>query len=249
MNDTVLLYEELSLNALPALQTQFYDGWVLRYTNGYGYTNRANSVNILYPSKIDMGTKVTECEKRYFAQGLPAVFKITDSLDGNLDSFLEGKRYDVVTPTYLMSAGMDGIQSDINGCVLTDCIDNEWLNAYFRLSEYVDSKKISIAKQVFSNIRVTVICGRLIKDGETIACGLCAVERGFAGLFNVVVDEAYRGRGYGKGICVSLLSAAKRVGVHTTYLQAVQENNRAVNLYTKLGYMCAYSYWYRVKRG
>ena len=54
MKDKILLYEELSLNALPALQTQFYDGWVFRYTSGYGYTNRANSVNLLYPSMLDL---------------------------------------------------------------------------------------------------------------------------------------------------------------------------------------------------
>ena len=35
--------EELSMNALPALQTMLYGGWVLRFANGY--TRRANSIN------------------------------------------------------------------------------------------------------------------------------------------------------------------------------------------------------------
>jgi hypothetical protein len=38
--------EELSLSALPALETVFLDGWVLRFSNDY--TRRANSINPLY---------------------------------------------------------------------------------------------------------------------------------------------------------------------------------------------------------
>ena len=68
-------------------------------------------------------------------------------------------------------------------------------------------------------------------------------------MFNIVVDETQRGRGYGKEICESLLSAAKRFGAHNTYLQVEHVNDKAINLYTKLGYEKLYSYWYRVKKG
>jgi len=97
-NKTMQLYEELSLNALPALQTQFFDGWVLRFTNGYSYTNRANSVNMIYPATLNIEDKITECEKRYFAQGLPAVFKITDGLDIEIENLLHQKGYTVLSP-------------------------------------------------------------------------------------------------------------------------------------------------------
>ena len=40
--------KELAVNAWPSLQT-LLDGWVLRFANGY--TRRANSVNLLYPSE------------------------------------------------------------------------------------------------------------------------------------------------------------------------------------------------------
>ena len=248
MMEKILLYEELSLNALPALQTQFYDGWVLRFTSGYGYTNRANSVNILYPSAIDINTKLAECEKRYFAQGLPAVFKITDGVNEGFDKFLENKGYTVASPTYLMTSNMALIQNKPCECVLLDYIDDEWLDAYFSLSKYVDEQKISIARQVFANIKVPVICGRVTKNGATAACGLCVIERGYAGLFNIVVDEPQRGKGYGKEICGSLLSAAKGIGAHTSYLQVMQDNHTALGLYAKFGYQTIYSYWYRVKK-
>ena len=246
MNNQILLYEELSLNALPALQTQFYDGWVLRYTSGYGYTNRANSVNLLYPSMLDLQTKIAECEKRYFEQGLPAVFKITDSTDTELDKLLDQKGYTVASPTYLMTTELKGEKCASDNCILTNHINDEWLDIYFSLSKYTDSKQISIATQVFNNIKVAVICGTLFNKDVIVACGLCVIERGYAGLFNVVVDEALRGKGYGKEICLSLLSASQSHGAHTAYLQVVQDNSTAVSLYTKLGYKAIYSYWYRV---
>ena len=247
--DKVLLYEELSLNALPALQTQFYDGWVLRFTSGYGYTSRANSVNILYPSTIDITEKVSECEKRYFNQELPAIFKITDGLDIQFDSFLDGLGYKVSSPTYLMTSNLSDFQyrAAASDCFLSTSINDDWLDAYFRLSKYIENKKISIATQVFSNIKVDLICGQIIKNDETVACGLCVVERGYAGLFNVIVDEEYRGKGYGSEICESLLSAARQSGACTAYLQVIHENHIAISLYKKLGFESEYSYWYRVK--
>ena len=98
-------------------------------------------------------------------------------------------------------------------------------------------------------MKAGVLCGRIVNNGTTIACGLCVIERGYAGLYNIVVDETQRGKGYGCGICESLLSSAKRIGVHTSYLQVVQDNRAALNLYAKLGYKNLYSYWYRVKKG
>lgn len=67
-------------------------------------------------------------------------------------------------------------------------------------------------------------------------------------LVHVIVDEAYRGRGYGRQLCESLLYEAIQHGAHTAYLQVVQNNQNAINLYEKLGYKKLYSYWYRVKR-
>ena len=248
MTDKILLHEELSLNAWPSLQTQFYDGWVLRYTNGYSYTSRANSVNMLYPSTLAVHEKIDECEKRYFAQGVPTIFKITDGVDIQFDKLLEERGYDIVTPTYLMTANLSNLHFEPGECIMTNTIDNDWMETYFAISRYADEMKKNISRQLHGNIKVGVICGKIISGGMPVACGLFAIERGYAGLFNVVVDETHRGKGYGKGICESLLYAVKNIGVENAYLQVVQDNDKAVNLYTKLGFEKLYSYWYRVKK-
>jgi ribosomal protein S18 acetylase RimI-like enzyme len=193
--------------------------------------------------------KIAECEKRYFAQGVPAIFKITDGVDIEFDKLLEKQGYEIVTPTYLMTRDMNDFQITSGECVMTSYIGNDWMESYFTLNKYTDEMKKNIARQIYGNIKVDVFCAKIMNNKTAVACGLCVIERGYAGLFNIVVDESHRGKGHGKKICVLLLSAAKRLGAHTAYLQVIQENHIAVNLYTKLGYKKLYSYWYRAKKG
>ncbi|MCL2409596.1 MAG: GNAT family N-acetyltransferase [Oscillospiraceae bacterium] len=246
MNNTILMYEELSLNAHPALQTQIYDGWVLRFANGY--TNRANSINPLYMSTLDLREKITECEKRYFSHGLPALYKLTEDSDSNINKALDLLGYTAIDHTYVMCMDLPDKSFLSNDCITTSFADKEWLDAYFSFSNYTDDVKKSTTKQILENVKNTMICGRIVKDGVSVACGSAVIERGYMGLLNIVVDESKRGRGHGTAICESLLSAAKQLGAHTGYLQVVQENEKAVNLYTKLGYKTIYSYWYRTKK-
>jgi ribosomal protein S18 acetylase RimI-like enzyme len=247
MKDIILLYEELSLNAHPALQTQFYDGWVLRFANGY--TNRANSVNPLYPSTLDLQEKIAESEKRYSAQDLPTVYKLTDGTDPIIDKVLAEQGYEIVSPTFVMD--MDLRNRDfLSGDIITKhYADDDWLNAYFNFSGYKDSIKIETAKQIVGNVKSPMICGRVVKNDISVACGSAVVERGYMALLNIVVDAAKRGNGYGTEVCESLLAAVKEMDAHTAYLQVVQDNAKAINLYKKLGYNKVYSYWYRIKKG
>ena len=60
---TIQRIEELSINAWPALQTMLYAGWVLRFAAGY--TRRANSINPLYGSTIEVGEKIQACERAF----------------------------------------------------------------------------------------------------------------------------------------------------------------------------------------
>jgi len=49
--------EEIQMNALPSLQIILYDGWVIRFADGF--TGRANSVNPVYYSSVDIAEKIT----------------------------------------------------------------------------------------------------------------------------------------------------------------------------------------------
>ena len=46
-------------------------------------------------------------------------------------------------------------------------------------------------------------------DKKAVACGLGVMEQGYVGLLDIVVKEEYRGCGFGKVLCQSLLEKAK----------------------------------------
>ena len=246
MNEQIRFYEELSFNSHPSLQTLYYDGWILRFSNGY--TNRANSVNMIYPSTIDLQSKIAVCEEQYFKKHQPCVFKVTDGSEKQLDSLLEDRGYQVVTPTDLMIMDLTGKQFESKNCIITDQADEEWLYTYFTLEHCTNAQTMDTAKQMLSMIQNRTLYCRIVENGKSIACASAVIERGYMTLVHVIVDETYRGHGYGRQLCESLLCEAMKLGAHTAYLQVLQNNQVAVNLYKKLGYKKIYSYWYRVRK-
>jgi ribosomal protein S18 acetylase RimI-like enzyme len=240
------MYEELSFNSFPALQTQLYDGWVLRFANGFG--NRANSISAVYPSKIDVRDKINECEGIYARAGLPAVFKITDAADEGYDGLLAGMGYGVLHSTDVMAVDLRGKQFDYSDCEISDNDDDEWFDLYYKMNNYTDDKTKETIKAIARNTVHESKYVKLVKDGVFVACGSFVAERGYMALLNVTVASGERGKGYGFELCSSLLAEAQRSGAVTGYLQVMQNNEAALSLYKKLGYKKLYSYWYRVKR-
>jgi len=243
MGAIIKTFEELSLNAHPAFHTTHYDGWLLRYAGGY--TNRANSVNVLYPSNLPISDKVDYCEHFYAQLHLPAVFKITP-LSLELDAILEERAYRIVTPTHLMTAAITPTSAKGLASIIESGICETWQDNYFRINQMSDTM-IPLAKKVQNNIVGQSLCATITHNREVVACGLCVVERGYAGLFDIIVAPQHRQKGYGQDICYSLLCAASQHGAKTAYLQVVADNSNAIHLYEKIGFKNSYQYWYRVK--
>ena len=245
INYTVRYLEELSFNAHPSLQTQYYDGWVLRFANGY--SSRANSVNMIYPSTIDINEKIEECEKRYSKNGLPCIFKVIDEDAEIIDGILNDRGYEIVTPTDVMVLDLEDKEYVSSESVVTDYVIDEWLETYFTLEKYTNKSTCDTVAQIRRMIQADTLYCILKEDGKNIACASAVIENGYVYIANVIVDEMYRGKGYGRRLCETLLAQAKKKGGRTSYLQVIQSNKIALNLYEKLGYEKIYSYWYRRK--
>ena len=56
------------------------------------------------------------------------------------------------------------------------------------------------------------------------------------------------GRGLGRRIMEAVLAEASAAGARRSYLQVVEGNRPAEELYRSLGYSVAYPYWYRARR-
>lgn len=239
--------EELSMNALPALQMQIYDGWILRFADGY--TKRANSINPIYSSYEEVNTKIEASELPYKKRNIKVVYKITPlASPSNLDQILETLEYRLVgtTSVQLMSLADLEVSSATNVFIYNEMPEARF-DEFCRLNNICE-KDQPIFKKVLENIIPTTCFIFLTDERESVlACGLGVLERDYIGLFNIVTDEGFRNQGHGAKLIRNLLYWGKENGAKNAYLQVVLTNEPALNLYAKLGFKEQYRYWYRVK--
>ena len=267
MTEKVRFLEEIGANGHVALNVMQYDGWLLRFANGY--TSRANSVCVLYPSTRPVEEKIAYCEKCYASQGLPTIFKVTD-LDKEFSDLLAGRGYQIITPTDVMevvawNAENDPLCHENSGQVSSGSGEahceisseqvhctfssepTEWLPHYFAFENITDETKKNTFQKMLSRVMIDVSYGILYFEGEPVACASIAVEHGYALLHNVIVTSSMRGKGLGEKLCRAMIAKAKEMGADHVFLQVVQSNQVAMNLYKKLGFQKDYTYWYMKK--
>jgi ribosomal protein S18 acetylase RimI-like enzyme len=236
--------EELSLNAWPALQTSLYDGWILRFADGY--TRRANSISPLYPSAQPPAEKVIEVEKLYRDRHLQVVFKMTaNSYPEGLDDFLAARGYPAEGHTSVQLLDLHD-EPRSSSCEINHELTDEWFESFCRLSQLAP-KYQSAARQLLQRIIPRTGFAFLRDGGEIIAGGLGVVERDYIGLFDIVTETRCRRQGYGQQIVQGLLKWGKEQRAQQAYLQVTKKNEPALALYSKLDFREEYQYWYRVK--
>jgi ribosomal protein S18 acetylase RimI-like enzyme len=242
----IRLIEELSMNALPSLQTMLYDGWVLRFANGY--TRRANSISPLYSSRLPINDKIAACENDYEQRGIKVNFKMTsETQPEDLDRLLEARGYLVNGYTSVQTVNLQRVQiPDETGVSMESRLTNEWLYGYYRMSA-IKCENQPVMAQILRLIIPSTCFASIVHAGQVVACGMSVYQEGWSGLFDVVTDPALRRQGYGEKIVNALLSWGKSQGAHFGYLQVMENNTPALNLYAKLGFRDVYRYWYRGK--
>ena len=103
--------------------------------------------------------------------------------------------------------------------------------------------------KIVSRIRQQAAFATLSLDERPVAWGLGVVERGYVGLYDIVVAPDLRGIGLGRRVVASLMAWGCREGAHSAYLQVREENEIARALYGTLGFQTAYRYTHRVMPG
>ncbi|MFT3895898.1 MAG: GNAT family N-acetyltransferase [Anaerolineales bacterium] len=238
--------EELSLNAWAALQTMLYDGWVIRFANGY--TKRANSVNPIYPSSMGLDEKLQFCESLYRKKGLPVVFKLTpDIYPRDLDKRLEERGYRKDSPTSVQTADIEFLHLQATSEIkIQESLPDEWLDS-FRAMSAVSGQHRETLRKILTNIIPRHCFVSLTSGNKIVACGVGVLQSGYIGLFDIVTDPDFRRHGYGQQVVQSILMWGKENGAAMAYLQVMLNNPPALRLYEKLGFLEQYQYWYRVR--
>lgn len=239
--------EELSMNAFPALSTVMLNNWVLRFSKGY--SKRANSVNPLTPCSDDETVTIDACELIYNKQGLPTVFKLTESEYGmKLDNYLASRGYTSEARTNVLLKRLDA-PAETNSASevhIEKDLTTKWFNAFTHMNKISEKNKETLW-QMFQITIPNTYFASLHENDEIVAVGLGVAQGEYIGMFDIYVKESSRRKGYAEQIMNGLMQSAQADGVLYTYLQVVDANEPAKALYKKLGYEKQYSYWYRVK--
>ena len=242
----IRLLEGRALNALPALEEEDYDGWILRAAGGY--TGRANSAAPLDPGERDPAEKISYTEAWYRSRGLPPMIRLTPAAQpAGLDLLLEEREYSLRDEGVSVQAvKLDGSYSPVGPVeVVEGPIPRSWLAMLASLQPRV-KQRFDAASDLFSRLPVSSAFAAVRRDGAPAAIGRAVLENDDVGLFDIATHPDLRRGGLATDITMALLNWGSRRGATRAYLQVEPRNDPALRLYRRFGFEEAYRYWYRV---
>ena len=243
MKTSNLAIEQHLFRSWPALTTRHYDGWVLRFADGY--TRRSNSVNPVYGSSYDAREKIAHCEALYRANGQNIAFRLTDAVyPPALGEILADQGYNRSTPTSVQTLDLTHIDTRFDGNLhIEPRLTESWLADFTRING-TSERHLTTVKKILEIVYPPACFLTLHQNSETVAAGLGVCDGEYLGLFQIVTDGRYRHQGHGTILTDGLLRWGQSNGAKLAYLQVVPENTPATALYSKMGFHEAYQYWY-----
>lgn len=239
--------EDLSLNAWPSHQIQFYDGWLLRFS--YFYTHRTNCVEQMGSSTLPVDEKISYCEQEYRKWGTPSIFKISPLIPAEFDCRLWKRGYEIQHSTDCMIADLSEPVPVRNPAITVDInniISDSWIDALFTLKNTTNIMHRSVVPSMYHAIPKRTLCASITVNGKVVATGLGILDRDYIGIYAIHVHPDFRRNHAASTLCATLLNAGRERGAKYAYLQVVSDNDPAIRLYTSLGFKYLYTYWFRV---
>jgi ribosomal protein S18 acetylase RimI-like enzyme len=249
MNDHSLIIglESRLVNAWPSFDYQIYDGWILRLANGY--SKRANSATPFTPGAALDDDLVDSMIGHFVEANVRPTFRLNGLEAAGTDELLKLRGFKEFEPTHVLTAPIrDGDCTPDPEVQLESQVSKRWVRET-AASYGGDKADDEMLLRIVSRIRQQVAYATLNLDDRPVAWGLGVVERGYLGLYDIVVSPDLRGIGLGRRVVSSLIAWGCAQGAHTAYLQVREENEIARSLYEALGFGIAYRYTHRVMPG
>jgi N-acetylglutamate synthase len=240
--------EEACLNGWPALRQVWFDGWLLRFSEGH--TRRSNSVTPLAPSRHDLRDKVAYCEALYASAGLPLIVRVPTMAETGLDAGLDALGYAAEDETCVIYRDLDGSLLERGDAELADAIPSEaWLDAHARFTGNAASGH-NVQRKILAALAVpAVFAAARTADGRIASVAFGAVHDRIVCLNLVATDPAVRRQGLSRRTVSAVLAWAQEAGAAAACLPVVASNAPAIALYRSLGFDTElYRYHYR-RRG
>jgi N-acetylglutamate synthase len=236
------------INAWPSFETQLAGGWILRFAKGY--SKRANAATPLIPGVTLEDELIDHVVAQYEAQRIRPCFRLTSLQADDVDARLAARGFEEIEPTFGMVAelaGHEAVELESDRAVRIDTrVDPRWVRGAAK-SYGGDKADDALLIEIVSRIRQPTAFATLDLDDEPVAWGLAVVERGYVGLYDVVVSPDLRGLGLARTVTTELMTWGRRHGAKRAYLQVREENEVARTLYRSLGFSDAYRYTHRVQ--
>lgn len=242
----ILGLESRLLNAWPSFDYQAYDGWILRLANGY--TKRANSATPFLPGATLDDALLDHMVSHFISGNVRPTFRLNGLQSPDAEALLAARHFKEIEPTYVLAAPV-GSDCEVDSEVaISPKVSKQWVR---EASESYGGDKADEASLmgIVSRIRQKAAFAALLLDDRPVAWGLGVAERGYVGLYDIVVAPDLRGIGLGRRVVLSLMAWGCSEGAHTAYLQVREENEIARSLYGALGFRPAYRYTHRVMPG
>ena len=237
---SIRFWEEMAANSMPSFAHILYDGWLLRFTQGYSRHN--NSVWPLYRGELPLVEKLAFCEAQYQAQGSTCAFRLAGLPEQEaLESLLVERGYGRSNPNLIM------VRSSIDGpdVHITELARDEWLETIYRIRPGDPAIK-AWEREVYQRLALT--SHYVVMEREGVVCGYGrSVRQGdIVAVMNLWVQPAYRRQGVASQIMHGLLQLGRKNGVTIASVGVNEDNDGARELYERLGFVNCYLYWYRV---
>lgn len=248
--------QEILMNSWPADHYYFLNGWILRFMEGV--TSRANSVFPLnYTGSLNTIDKdINYVERAYQAYKLPAIFTMPEFFEPNyLDTkLLEYGYKQLGCITHTMITSVQDLRNET--------INEDFTYFYYseRVKEFSDflanySKRDQEAQKVLDALssRIVIPQKRFITaifNNKVVGTLMGILDlHGFLYIADVLVDPDFRRQNVSTSMLFKMIKDwGIPNGAKTIWLQVESENKEAMNLYTKLGLVKAYSYYYLEKK-
>ncbi|KGA95752.1 hypothetical protein AJ85_10065 [Alkalihalobacillus alcalophilus ATCC 27647 = CGMCC 1.3604] len=252
MNDLLSVehLEQLTREAIPALSTEAYQNWLLRYANGY--TKRANSVHLITDLETEnINEQIGYVEDYYYTKGLEASFKIVEGKKSvSLANHLNKKGYQKVNRSSVLVAdltfnGEIVVQTSNVNVVQVDV--DKWLKGFQMLSGGENEEMMTL-KKMLSLSKQKILYIQIFNKNELVATGLASKDDEFIGLYNIVTKKEARKQGWGTLLLHAFFKWGIQVGCKKVYLQVIQDNKAALCLYEKFGFKVIYDYYFYTRK-
>jgi N-acetylglutamate synthase len=235
----------------PATETARLGGWTLRAAGGF--TRRANSVlpesDPGLPLDLPLDVALERVRDWYAGFGLPAL--VQTDVEEPLDAELAARGWTAHAPALFQTAPLAPLVDDAAAAAAGVRLSREpgdgWLARYHRVT---DPALAPTARAVLTggpSVWFATVPGA---DGEPpAAIGRCAVDGRWAGLAALEVAPEHRRRGLATAVSAALARAAVEEGAQLAYLQVEPDNEAAIRLYQRLGFVTHHRGHYRRQPG